>query len=563
MSFKYYLMVLAACQPQTQNAETSPAFGGGGEDALTMSLPFEEGYQALCTQGPFGETSHNYTSTRYDIDLDTPNDRQDPVYAPYDGVAYVHDDPTSGFGIHVNIDLGDGTYLIMAHLEETFIDNESEVAAGQLLGYEGSTGDSSGDHVHFGRHTGDASLDGTLGMSFDGLILDMLEESNHVQLQTTEMLCDLIAGNSYESLLKTSLWHPNGSLVKTPDQATVYLVQDGGLTPFITEPSFLTRNFDFAEVALISPTELACYPVNPGLTTETEIQAIYGAGTYANVWLLIGAATDTNRERLLVPSVGWQGVLKSWGIIASTYDDLVHDAATGGVVPNYAYGGTATYRDGSLVSPLGKSDVYVMTDGVAMPIISWETLLFSGWEDRTILEVAQVEFDTVVTSQGDCATDTYCYTLADAQTCGGPADIGNPSPPPPPVGGGEVPTPHDLVVTWTTPGGIVVDSITLEGALTEVGQPEGGWEQADGGFWAQAFNKSTVSVTVPGLMPGDSFRFSAESLNDGVTDWSCLGPFPPGIIQGSPTAVYNGKSLTLLTADDPLSDGCTLMVTAQ
>jgi hypothetical protein len=558
MRNQFLAIVLAAnlpacCGPLCQMEKQNAQFSGGGEDAIVADLPFDFGYATLCTQGAYGSTSHNATSTMFDIDLDTPNYEDVPVFAPLAGTAYVHDgDPDDGFGIHINIDLGDETYLILGHLETVFVDNASEIAAGQLLGFEGTTGYSFGDHVHYGRHAGDASLDGIYGESFDGLILNMSEDGDHVQLMTSDMWCGLPNGDTYNSLLLTSLWHPNGSLVKTPTDPTVYLIEDGSLTPFLTESSFLSRNYDWSDVALITDNELSCYGLNDTLTDTTEVSAVLGSTNDPGVWLMIGLDSDPDRYRLLVPSVGWQAVLKSWGVIASTYDDLYHDAVTGGRVPIYPYSGTASFRDGSLVSPLEDSAVYIMSDGIAMPIKTWDALLFSGWEDRNIIEMSAAEFEAAVAVEGDCGTNTYCYELEDARSCGGPTSGEGVLPSSEP----DIHTLEDLILTWYAPDDLAMDIVMLAGAVTYAGLPESGWDS----IFNEVQNTSSITVTVPELASGDLVRFSVDYFNDGQLSWSCLGPFPPGVVQGSVTAKYGDTYLGYVTADDPESEGCGLLV---
>lgn len=545
------------CGPRCQLGLDDQLFAGGGEDAVLVDMPFESGYSALCTQGTEDWPSHHAISTTFDVDLDTPNDADVPVFAPAGGFAHVFDtNPDDDFGLHINLDLDDGTYVIIAHLAEVFIDDQSEVAAGQLLGYEGTTGNSSGDHVHFGRHSGDASLDGIYGESFDGLIVNLEDDGLHRQLMTSEMWCGLPGGDTYTSLLATPLWHPNGSLIKTPNDPTVYLVELGNLTPFLTEDAFLSRNYDFADVALISDSELNCYGLNIGLSDMTEISAVYGAAPNQAVWLLVGSLADSERYRLLVPSLGWQAVLKSWGIIASTYDDLYHEPADGGTVDEYSYAGTANFRDGSLVSMVSDSAVYVMSDGLAMPIETWDGLLLAGWEDRVIIEVNDNEFEAIVTAQGDCATSTYCLTQTDLQTCGGFDQSQDEVLPSTTFTEPELPTLGDLKLTWYTPSAQMVDSITLVGAVTPQGEIENPW----GTVFNEVLNQSLVSVTVPGLATGDSLRFSVEFRDNGIPSWSCLAPFPPGLVQGSVTLEYAGLYLGYTTADDPMSNGCGLTV---
>ncbi|MEH1012254.1 M23 family metallopeptidase [Micromonospora sp. CPCC 206060] len=60
----------------------------------------------------------------------------------------------TGYGISVVIDHGNGYLTHYAHLSETAAAVGDRVAAGETIGYEGSTGDSTGPHLHFEVHQG-------------------------------------------------------------------------------------------------------------------------------------------------------------------------------------------------------------------------------------------------------------------------------------------------------------------------------------------------------------------------------------------------------------------------
>lgn len=537
-----------------------PYGAGGGQDSVTAHLPFNADTISQCVQGAGGSYSHQYNSTAYDVDFDTPNTERIPLYAPADGVLYAHeDDRATGFGVHANLDIGDGTYIILAHMDDVFVDNGSEVAEGQLLGYEGTTGSSTGDHVHMGRHDGDAAQDGVYGTSIEGLALsvvelyDMTMRSNDAELTTSELVCDLTGGEFYTSRLDTPRWHPDGSLVKTPDTSTVYLLEDGARRAFWNEEAFWSRGYDFGDVALIDYRELECYDVGANITGTNDIVGVYDSGA---VWL----AFQGEGERQRVPSVGWQSVLKSWGIAASTYDDL----ATGDDVGLDALderAGEAGFRDGSLVSEVSSSAVYVMSNGIAMPVASWEVYLLMGFEDRTVTEVDDGLVNAVMDRVGDCATNAYCVTRDDVVACGGPSaeeatypehedeaddtssDVGG-------VGDGT------LSLAWTTPDGAAAERITLSGEYTRSGGRVESWRNI-----AETTNAATLTYALNDVVPGDSLRFSVEFVQSGATSWSCLAPYPPGTVQGTATASWNDTSLSVEAADDPSSDGCGLVVT--
>ncbi len=540
---------------------------GGGQDVVSANLPFDSSFTTTCMQGVGGDYSHHFDSTYYDVDFDTPNDEDVIVYAPIGGIAYVHDtDRNTNFGVHVNIDLGDGTYIVLAHLEDVFVGNGSEVTAGQMIGFEGTTGASTGDHVHIGRHDGDPSADAIYGDSIEGLSF-MADEGSYL---TSEMDCSLSGGGRYGSLLATPRWRPSGSLVMTPYASTVYSLDGFALRPFSTQSSFISRNFEFTDVALVSEEEVACYSLGEEIDGDSQLKAVYADD---DVWLLVGAQSDADRYRIKVASQGWQGVLKTWGIIASTYDDLEDDDDLVSSYPSLS--GPANYRDGSLVSPIEDSAVYVMADGAALPIDRYETLLLLGWEERDVIEVGEAEFQSVATVRGNCSTGSYCLDSLDVITCGGLHESGEGTyPAEGTLDTGDAPeeeadettssddttdqsvSSNELQLTWQMPASARADRISLSGEFTDSDGYSYGW----GSNIATSSNSDIVTLVLF-ARPGDSFRFSIEYVLNGMTSWSCLAPYPPGTTMGTAVATYDGVSLSVVTADDPASDGCGLAVT--
>ena len=59
-----------------------------------------------------------------------------------------------GYGISVVIDHGNGYLTHYAHQSETVVSVGQRVTAGQVIGYEGATGDATGPHLHFEVHQG-------------------------------------------------------------------------------------------------------------------------------------------------------------------------------------------------------------------------------------------------------------------------------------------------------------------------------------------------------------------------------------------------------------------------
>jgi murein DD-endopeptidase MepM/ murein hydrolase activator NlpD len=60
----------------------------------------------------------------------------------------------SGYGMSIMIDHGNGYFSHYAHLQKVVVSEGQHVVAGQGIGLEGSTGDSTGPHLHFEIHQG-------------------------------------------------------------------------------------------------------------------------------------------------------------------------------------------------------------------------------------------------------------------------------------------------------------------------------------------------------------------------------------------------------------------------
>lgn len=60
----------------------------------------------------------------------------------------------AGYGISVVIDHGNGIFSHYAHLSAIGVTKGQHLVAGQMIGLEGTTGCSTGPHLHFEAHAG-------------------------------------------------------------------------------------------------------------------------------------------------------------------------------------------------------------------------------------------------------------------------------------------------------------------------------------------------------------------------------------------------------------------------
>ncbi|MYB23396.1 MAG: LysM peptidoglycan-binding domain-containing protein [Chloroflexi bacterium] len=87
----------------------------------------------------------SYRHKGLDIALDT----YEPILAAADGlVTFVGGDAHIGLGWYIEIDHGNGWSSVYAHLVEFAVWQGQEVSAGEIIGYNGNTGHSTGPHLH-------------------------------------------------------------------------------------------------------------------------------------------------------------------------------------------------------------------------------------------------------------------------------------------------------------------------------------------------------------------------------------------------------------------------------
>jgi len=422
---------MCSCTPEIPSLFSESDVGGLGTQVV--QLPRPEGTFMPCVQGANGSFSHRMRSTLHDLDLDTSNVRDEELFAPVGGIARVHtENSAANFGNHVNIDLGDGSYVVLAHMKQVFVHDGEALAEGQLLGYEGCTGMCTGDHVHIGRHLGDARRKAEYGQSVP-LSYRVRSLAANVGMETIngdEANCGVNA-TSYLSGLKTNAWHPNGVLVKSPSDASVFRLDGRRLRHIKNEAVFNSYGYDFNDVLTISADELSCYARGADIDQDGEVMAGFvGDGT---LWLFVGARTRPDRYRMRVRDEAWEAVLASWGMqgvrdvaLADMPDDDTHLQDW----PEKL--GFATFRDGSLIRE-GDGTIYAVSDGAALAFSDLETLRFMGYGRREPLQIPTGTVRLLFAHSGNCREGRGCLTHDAVMTCAGLVRLDWPVTPPSPT----------------------------------------------------------------------------------------------------------------------------------
>lgn len=129
-------------------AATATASSGGGMGA---GDPFGGACKPVMTQ-PYGPTTFagepivHGVRTHTGIDLACPAGT--PIHTVSDGIVHVTAAPGGGFGNNVVVQSG-SYFTRYAHLASVAVPNGANVHAGDVIGREGSTGFSTGPHLHF------------------------------------------------------------------------------------------------------------------------------------------------------------------------------------------------------------------------------------------------------------------------------------------------------------------------------------------------------------------------------------------------------------------------------
>ncbi len=109
------------------------------------------------THGPHTISGNNFGPTHLGLDI-TAN-LGDPIIAASAGVVVMATGSnTYGYGNVVQIDHGNGYSTVYAHLSQINVAVCAPVSAGQVIGLAGSTGNSTGPHLHFEIRKGGTNL---------------------------------------------------------------------------------------------------------------------------------------------------------------------------------------------------------------------------------------------------------------------------------------------------------------------------------------------------------------------------------------------------------------------
>ena len=121
---------------------------GKGQDAA-IAVPSRQPVETVAFSSSFGVRSDPFRGTAaMHAGVDIPGPVGTPVYATADGVVD-RSERAGGYGNLVEINHGKGLQTRYGHLSKLLVEPNTRVTRGQLIGLMGSTGRSTGSHLHY------------------------------------------------------------------------------------------------------------------------------------------------------------------------------------------------------------------------------------------------------------------------------------------------------------------------------------------------------------------------------------------------------------------------------
>lgn len=154
---KYQEWLATSVPPTTKPSKPSTTTSSGSSSSsgssttTTGGITWKKPISYTMVSSPFGYRYHPISGKwkmHYGIDLAAPTGR--PIYATRGGVVSYTGYEAGGAGNWVQINHGDGYRSVYMHMTKYVVKSGQNVTQGQLIGYCGSTGGSTGPHLHFG-----------------------------------------------------------------------------------------------------------------------------------------------------------------------------------------------------------------------------------------------------------------------------------------------------------------------------------------------------------------------------------------------------------------------------
>ena len=205
-------------------------------------------------------------------------------------------------------------------------------------------------------------------------------------------------------------------------------------------------------------------------------------------------------------------------------------------------------QDGMLVRERSQNDVYVLADGIAMPVLDWQTFLWLGYGPSRIQFLEDGAIEGAGYAFGSCTAGFACLDLEGMSVCSEASDTGGLIDDEDPnlghlldLDGGE------FGLAYLPPEGFVADTAFVFAAVLDVnGNQEMPWS-----IIVHDEQEGVIIARLANLVPGDQVFFRVEMGDTATTIDSCD-------VQGRQGAMlvrYDTEDLVPLVASSPVG-GC-------
>ncbi|MGH3390821.1 MAG: peptidoglycan DD-metalloendopeptidase family protein [Actinomadura sp.] len=202
------LLAATAAAPALAVLPAAPA-----QAASAFQMPFP------CGQTWSGQTRTDH-SPQNSVDFNRTNDDGDAVTAAAAGtVARVENTGSTSYGLWIEIDHGGGWRTRYAHLSGEFVSVGQSVSAGRQIGTVGTSGGSTGPHLHF-----EERLNGTdVRITFNGAQITYFGTASHTSRNTCVGPSGTVNTAGTALTVRSGPTTGNAAIGSVPDGGTVFL----------------------------------------------------------------------------------------------------------------------------------------------------------------------------------------------------------------------------------------------------------------------------------------------------------------------------------------------------
>lgn len=173
LALVFTALVAPAAYQELQTTPCSYNTGAATATAGAWTVPIGQPYQL---RSPFGRRTDPITGApelHEGQDIVSTESTAAPILAAAAGAVTVADTAgDTGYGRYVEVDHGSGITTRYAHLDQVLVTAGRSVTSGQQLGVEGSTGHSTGPHLHFEYRRDGTAVDPVVALQAKGLTWD-------------------------------------------------------------------------------------------------------------------------------------------------------------------------------------------------------------------------------------------------------------------------------------------------------------------------------------------------------------------------------------------------------